>query len=337
MVRVLLFQDGTTYLDEATIAGIFDRFAPGLGLTWGDGRFELPSRFVSRSFSYDDIPPQVLDECRGADLSLFFTAKPYDNNFFWDMKDNLIIASISGWSDLTDVAPEVGAAYFVVNGLFELLDAGLEHTETTGCISDFLWDKRGIDGGMRAAYLCRECRTALDGLDADSTDLVDETLEVLTVVSAAARSGTGLADFLGQEDHFDAFLCHNSTDSDEVRRLAHSLEDSGVRYWIDVEHSQPGVSWQDELERLIGQVQSVVVCVGTSGLGPWQSAELKAFLNESVRRGCRVIPTILEDCVDVPELPVFLSSYTWVDFRQPDPDPLARLVFGITGRRASSR
>ena len=33
------------------------------------------------------------------------------------------------------------------------------------------------------------------------------------------------------------------------------------------------------------------------------------------------------------ELPIFLKAMTWVDFRRQEPDPLSRLIWGITGRR----
>jgi hypothetical protein len=35
----------------------------------------------------------------------------------------------------------------------------------------------------------------------------------------------------------------------------------------------------------------------------------------------------------MPELPIFLKAMTYVDFRVSDPDPMARLEWGITGVR----
>jgi hypothetical protein len=75
------------------------------------------------------------------------------------------------------------------------------------------------------------------------------------------------------------------------------------------------------------------VFVGESGFGPWQDLEMQAFLREFVKRRCPVIPVILPDCDNVPDLPVFLSGMTWVDFRVDDPDPLKKLVWGITGKK----
>ena len=55
----------------------------------------------------------------------------------------------------------------------------------------------------------------------------------------------------------------------------------------------------------------------------------------SWRRKCLVIPVILPE--DVPSrrrnCPSFWQDMTWVDFRRKDPDPLERLVWGITGER----
>src|SRR5262249_31483035 len=75
------------------------------------------------------------------------------------------------------------------------------------------------------------------------------------------------------------------------------------------------------------------VFVGPNGIGPWQDRELDAFLREFVRRHCPVIPVILRGNTAPPALPPFLGGMTWVDFRKRNPDPLERLIWGITGER----
>ena len=44
---------------------------------------------------------------------------------------------------------------------------------------------------------------------------------------------------------------------------------------------------------------------------------------------------ILPTCLGEPEVSVFLESMTWVDFRKSDPDPLERLIWGISGQRTA--
>ena len=45
------------------------------------------------------------------------------------------------------------------------------------------------------------------------------------------------------------------------------------------------------------------------------------------------VPVILPDVKGEPEMPDFLKDFTWVDFRQTEPEPLERLIWGITGKR----
>lgn len=57
------------------------------------------------------------------------------------------------------------------------------------------------------------------------------------------------------------------------------------------------------------------------------------FLRAFVSRKIPVIPVMLPNAPERPELPIFLQAMTWVDFRNADPDPLGLLSWGITGER----
>ena len=132
-------------------------------------------------------------------------------------------------------------------------------------------------------------------------------------------------------EQFDVFLCHNGQDKSEVKKIAEKLKQKGLKPWLDVWELPPGQSWQELLEEQIEDVKSAAVFVGSSGFGPWQELEMRAFLSEFVNRGCPVIPVLLENAPQKPELPIFLKALTWVDFRHTQPDPMGRLIWGITG------
>lgn len=134
---------------------------------------------------------------------------------------------------------------------------------------------------------------------------------------------------------FDVFLCHNSEDKPAIKEIAYQLQNHGIRPWLDEWCLRPGFPWQRTLEKKIKDIESAAVFVGSSGVGPWQNTELEAFLRQFANRKepCPVIPVILPDCRDLPPLPLFLTAFTWVDFRREDPDPLAQLIWGITGNR----
>jgi small GTP-binding protein len=143
---------------------------------------------------------------------------------------------------------------------------------------------------------------------------------------------------------FDVFLCYNHTDRSEVLKVGEQLKERGLLPWLDVWELQPGIPWQPELEKQIGQIKSAAVFVRGEGIGPWQQQEVNALLREFVRRRCPVIPVILPGGRYKPALPIFLKGMTWVDFRSEllDPldsllDPLDKLIWGITGERASAR
>jgi hypothetical protein len=133
---------------------------------------------------------------------------------------------------------------------------------------------------------------------------------------------------------FDVFLCHNSKDKPAVKQIGEQLKASGLRPWLDEWELRPGVFWGKELDKQIKHIKAAAVFIGSDGIGPWQDMEIDAFLRRFVKQGSPAIPVILPGCQETPELPVFLEGMTWVDFRKADPDPLAQLIWGITGERA---
>ncbi len=133
------------------------------------------------------------------------------------------------------------------------------------------------------------------------------------------------------KQEFDVFLCHNNKDKPEVKRIGELLKAEGIVPWLDDWELRPGLPWQRALEQQIEHIKSAAVFVGIDGIGPWQNMEMRAFLNQFVRRNCPVIPVLLNDAPKEPALPLFLQEMTWVDFRRSDPDPMERLVWGITG------
>jgi formylglycine-generating enzyme required for sulfatase activity len=138
------------------------------------------------------------------------------------------------------------------------------------------------------------------------------------------------------EQQFDVFLCHNSEDKPAVIQIAQQLQQNNLKPWLDVWELQPGAIWQYSLEQQIERIGAVAVFVGQQGLGPWQSEEIYAFLQEFISRKCPVIPVMLADAPEQPKLPIFLRNRHWVDFRLQAPDPLVQLVWGITGLRPSA-
>src|SRR5262245_14369337 len=136
-------------------------------------------------------------------------------------------------------------------------------------------------------------------------------------------------------DEFDVFLSHNSRDKPAVEEIAARLRDRGLRVWLDKDELRPGLPWQEGLEEGVRASRSVAVFVGKDGMGPWQTPEMRAFLDRASREGIPVIPVLLPGCPESPPLSLFLKAMTWVDLRGGLTDEgLDRLVWGITGTKS---
>jgi hypothetical protein len=136
-----------------------------------------------------------------------------------------------------------------------------------------------------------------------------------------------------QGESFDVFLCHNSADKPAVLQLAEELESRGLRVWLDAWELIPGRPWQEALEKILQTAKSAAVLVAKDGVGPWQRQEVRACLEEFVRRALPVIPVLLPGAARELELP-FLRSFTWVDLSDGiTREGVDRLVWGITGER----
>jgi hypothetical protein len=134
---------------------------------------------------------------------------------------------------------------------------------------------------------------------------------------------------------FDVFLSYNSRDRAAVLLLAKALKARGLRVWLDDWEVAPGSLAQEVLEQGIRDSGAAAVLVGPSGIGPWESHEMRACIALAVKRRMRVIPVILPGVAEAPELPLLLANFSWLALgTELDEDSLSRLEWGIRGERS---
>ena len=183
-------------------------------------------------------------------------------------------------------------------------------------------------------------RDALSRVPAKDLEIHRALIEEQPVVIPADKIETNKRIIQGKIENnaFDVFLCHNSRDKSEVKRIGIRLiEEYGLLPWLDEWNFRPGFSWQDILDRQIRLIKTVAVFVGKDGMGPWQHQEAKAFLRRFVRNEYPLIPVFLEDAPpEEPELPDFLDGLQYVDFRQQNSNAMEKLRWGITGEAPSA-
>jgi|SRR5579871_670 len=346
--RVLLATDRTLRVNVHEIAAALNRVCKYIQFGACEAPIDLGREPLSNPATYQAIAATTRPLLRDHSLLLIGSALPYDNNYFYDSDDNVVIASAWSWDRLTNLPLTNGFVGFITDILSEELDDSVSHDDNTGCVYDFLWDKTGVDARLRSGIMCREClsrvraraersNAKLKLFDCTIQEGLEDLLVLLDEVALASRRETDVLvrwqAKAGVPQEFDVFLCHNNDDKPSVRRLNQELRERRVVPWFDEEQLRPGQPWQRELEATIPRIKTAAVVVGPNGHGPWHEMELDAFLREFVNRACPVIPVLLEDVGTTPVLPVFLRAFTWVDFRKSTPDPWRQLLWGITGKR----
>jgi hypothetical protein len=344
-MKILVFQDKTLNLNLNGLCGELNKITDdNFHLAIGRTTFNLKAGPIKYPVSHHAVSMILGEEIKDADLVLIITTAPYENNYFYEAKGTVIILSFYAWGQLTNLPMENGIVFFLASILRYNLPLPDPHDLTTGCVNDFLWDKSAVDLGMRSGGLCSSCQLSLQKQKLNSSALTSlKAIEAMVEsLGSASRANENVLNYLmsasalrGQSsaDRFHTFLCHNSKDKPAVRKIARSLEARKIRPWLDEDQLRPGLAWQVALEDQITQIDSAVVFVGSSGMGPWQEMEVRSFLSEFVNRKCPVIPTILPGAKSVPELPIFLRQMMWVDFRENSDRALDLLTWGITGKR----
>lgn len=340
-MKIAVHFDNTLPLQPAAFTSCLDRLCSVVEFAPGTNRIRIPDSTIRIPETTEKLKP-ALGNTVLYDLCLVATTVPHENNYFLEGENGLVIISFSGWNLLTDLPVTNGLAYFVASMIVENLGVGESHDSNIGCVNCVWWDKRGVDLGMRSAYICRDCFATADTLDPINRAILDDAVNILNLVSQASRVHNDIVEIVppkstADHERFDVFLCHNSEDKDAVRALARQLREHGVTVWFDEDQLPPGIPWQPLLEKQIMHIKSAAVFVGNNGLGPWQHIELRAFLTEFAQRGCPVIPVILPNATAVPELPLFLRQMTWVDFRKAADVGIERMIWAITGKRSTAR
>jgi small GTP-binding protein len=134
---------------------------------------------------------------------------------------------------------------------------------------------------------------------------------------------------------YDVFLSHNSKDKDEVEAIARKLMSKGIRPWFDKWDLAPGDILVDKLEWAIDNVHCALLCFGQHDAGKWHIVEYRGYLDGWANKEARMIPVILPNAPQQPDLPPFLRQALWVDMRNwraPRSDAFARLQCGILGK-----
>ncbi len=110
------------------------------------------------------------------------------------------------------------------------------------------------------------------------------------------------------------FLSHNAADKPFANRLAHDLENQGVRYWLDEAEIKIGESLIEKIRDGIDNVDYVAVILSLNSIqSPWVQREIDVAMNQEINgHRVKVLPIMLSSC----ELPGFLLGKLYADFTE---------------------
>jgi hypothetical protein len=236
------------------------------------------------------------------------------------------------------------------------------------------WEIKPQDRDLVAAYVtppileksAMVLKTAIDPVREDA--LMDMLAKVVTMLDEAQKTREAVASILSsvaatvvdrespqtaeavqsdqsiaavlqqkmQAEAYDVYICYHEADETEVFKIGEQLKAHGVLPWFDIMDVKPGTPTRLQQEKQIEKIPSAAVFVGQHAVVDWQALQMYSFIEQFVQRGCPVVPVLLGDAPQKPQLPIFLANFGWVDFRRQAPEPLGRLIWGITGKRPSS-
>lgn len=161
MVTVQIIKDKNCNLDIDSVKGLINKNTKSLRVVVIDAEYDFDERLIG----YPDTQITYYEKLKKkikTNITFLVTDVPYDNNFFLEKYENLIILSFYNWKYLTTLPKENGLLYWICDMMLSVVTPQeVEHKKITGCINDFLWEKDGIDIGMRHAGLCISCLKSL--------------------------------------------------------------------------------------------------------------------------------------------------------------------------------
>ncbi|MGC4086898.1 MAG: tetratricopeptide repeat protein [Polyangiaceae bacterium] len=124
-------------------------------------------------------------------------------------------------------------------------------------------------------------------------------------------------------DDYDAFISYACADHEWVHELADNLFRLGVRVWLDKYELQFGDVIVPKLEDGIRRAKvGALILSPASVTRPWVQEEYAAIMTRSIAGQQRLIPVLFQDV----ELPPFVASRRWFDFRAADSEAYLRRV-----------
>jgi hypothetical protein len=253
----------------------------------------------------------------GDDVSflMIFTDKKYDNNYFFDPHNGIVITSFFAWEYLTTLPKSNGAAFFVVDYITLGIDSSFRHTINDNakpeCMFDFLMDKTGIDSSMRASLICPDCNKRIKkSIKTEEQKLAFENIKcILNEIGTASKWDEELITYWKKKEHLKSgpidkksvFISYSHADSEWLQRVKVHLKplerNSVIDIWEDT-RIKTGDNWKNEIEKALDTSQAAILLVSADFLASdfIVENELPQLLKIAQEQGTRIFQVIISPC-----------------------------------------
>src|SRR5207302_8995723 len=109
-MRIAIQTDNTLHLPLVAIAEQLNSICREISVTVATSGFRIDTPRVSVPSTFIALPKSLREEAKSFDFLVLFTAVPYDNNFFYEECQDIVIVSSYGWNLVTSLP--------LINGLF---------------------------------------------------------------------------------------------------------------------------------------------------------------------------------------------------------------------------
>lgn len=133
---------------------------------------------------------------------------------------------------------------------------------------------------------------------------------------------------------YDVFISHSISDTDFARALAERLRAYGLRPYHPLEDLLPGADVRESLEEALEASTCIAILIGEEGSGPWEDGFTKDALERRTHVGGTTVIPVLLPRAEAKEIPKFLRTRSFVQFKDgiDDDGAFRRFISGIRGR-----
>lgn len=292
--------------------------------------FDISEKEISHPKTHKKYLAKIKKPLQGGDFIILITDVQYDDNYFYNEENRLVILSFFAWKYLTDLPNENGLVYFICSMLMYEVNSfdSVNHEKRLGCVNDFMGDKTRVDDGMRKGHLCASCKNLIRSLTLTGTQasiLADINL-LLKELSGCSKTNRNI---IGGKEMVHApeikeikynvkkkithkktetsngvavFISYSHKDDRERIKLENHLQvlqKSGmIRTWTD-RKIDAGEEWENQIDSNLNTSQIVLMLISSNFMASnyCYDMEMKAALKRHTTAHAIVIPIILRACL----------------------------------------